>query len=107
MANMFDNICSSSYSPMSHEPSDDISVLLRQILSKPSSSSSSSSLLTKQQQQPHSADVANVAVNVGAIDYDHSDEYDCESQVLFYTFPYFEFVILLLFRVFCSHFFCY
>ncbi|GKB86558.1 suppressor of PHYA-105 1-like protein isoform X1 [Tanacetum coccineum] len=68
----------------SHEPSDDISVLLRQILSKLSSSSSLSLFVTKQQlQQLHSTDVANVAVNVGTIDYDHTDEYDCESQKFF------------------------
>nr|GEU46053.1 protein suppressor of PHYA-105 1-like isoform X1 [Tanacetum cinerariifolium] len=74
-------MCSSSYSPKSHEPSDDISVLLRQILSKLSSSSSSYSFVTKQQlQQPHFVGVANVEANVGAIDYDHTDEYDCEIQ---------------------------
>ncbi|GKC62979.1 suppressor of PHYA-105 1-like protein isoform X1 [Tanacetum coccineum] len=78
-------MCSSSYSPMSHEPSDDILVLLRQMLSKSSSSSSSSSFVTKQQlQQLHFASVANVAVNVGAIDYDHTDDYDCESKVYAY-----------------------
>nr|GEX37296.1 protein suppressor of PHYA-105 1-like isoform X1 [Tanacetum cinerariifolium] len=47
-------MCSSSYSPNSHEPSDDIS--------------------------PNFAGVANIAANVGAIDYEHIDEYDCESQ---------------------------
>lgn len=89
----------SSYS----EPTDDISIFLRQILLKSSSSSSSSSFVTtpkqlqcdfQQQQQPRLNSVsfngvANVPVNVvghvssssvGTTDYDHN-EYDCESEV--------------------------
>ncbi|KVH92497.1 hypothetical protein Ccrd_005446 [Cynara cardunculus var. scolymus] len=105
MANLYDAsaICS-SYSPPP-EPSDDISLLLRQILFKSSSSSSSPSpsLIPKQVQceiqrqppPPHSsiptyssAAAANVPANgvahvssssAGTIDYD-PDEYDCESE---------------------------
>ncbi|XP_071709807.1 transcription factor SPATULA [Rutidosis leptorrhynchoides] len=101
MANMYQkppSICS-SYHPLS-EPTDDISILLSQIISKSSSSSSCSSSIpilctpkqmqcdVQQQHVPNSSDA--ILVNAGAhvsssssmgatIDYE-LDEHDCESQ---------------------------
>ncbi|KAI3669810.1 hypothetical protein L6452_41230 [Arctium lappa] len=81
MENLYDNINTSS-AICSPELSDDISLLLRQILFKSSSPS-----FTPKQPPPHSAAAAAAHIPAngvgscsdGTIDYD-PDEYDCESE---------------------------